>query len=50
MQLTLTGEQKRILTLPLRNPVQIKGVAGSGKTTVAIHRAMRLIASNDDLF
>jgi DNA helicase IV len=36
--------------LPLRNPIQIKGVACSGKTTVAIHRAMHLIASDDDLF
>jgi superfamily I DNA/RNA helicase len=46
----LTGEQKRILTLPLQNPVQIKGVAGSGKTTVAIYRAKHLFLSNEDLF
>lgn len=50
MQITLTGEQKRILTLPLQNPILIKGVAGSGKTTVAIHRAKHLILSNNDLF
>lgn len=46
----LTGEQKRILTLPLQNPILIKGVAGSGKTTVAIHRAKHLILSNNNLF
>lgn len=50
MQISLTGEQKRILTLPLQNPILIKGVAGSGKTTVAIHRAKHLILSNNDLF
>jgi superfamily I DNA/RNA helicase len=50
MQLNLTGEQKRILALPLRNPILIRGVAGSGKTTVAIYRAMHLIASDNDLF
>ncbi|HQO09815.1 MAG TPA: UvrD-helicase domain-containing protein [Clostridiales bacterium] len=50
MSITLTGEQKRILTLPLVNPIQLKGVAGSGKTTVAIYRAKHLLANTDDLF
>lgn len=50
MSLSLTGEQKRILSLPLENPIQIKGVAGSGKTTVAIFRAKHLVASSADLF
>ena len=50
MNSTLTGEQKRILTLPLKNPIQIKGVAGSGKTTVAIFRAKHIAASADDFF
>ncbi len=48
--LTLTGEQNRILALPLENPIQIKGVAGSGKTTVAIYRAKHLLASAEDFF
>lgn len=50
MSISLTGEQKRILALPLENPIQIKGVAGSGKTTVAIFRAKHLVASADDFF
>jgi superfamily I DNA/RNA helicase len=40
----------RILALPLQNPIQIKGVAGSGKTTVAILRAKHLVASAEDFF
>jgi superfamily I DNA/RNA helicase len=50
MNFTLTGEQKRILTLPLQNPIQIKGVAGSGKTTVAVFRAKHIAVSADDFF
>ena len=50
MPISLTGEQKRILALPLDISIQIKGVAGSGKTTVAIFRAKHLVASTGDLF
>jgi len=32
-KITLIGEQKKVLFLPPTNPIQIKGVAGSGKTT-----------------
>lgn len=46
----LTGEQKKVLFLPAINPVQIKGVAGSGKTTVALYRAKHLIETQSDLF
>lgn len=46
----LTGEQERILALPPKNPIQIKGVAGSGKTTIAIKRAKALLDSYEDLF
>ncbi len=46
----LKGEQKRILFLPPKNPIQIKGVAGSGKTTVAIYRAKHLLENYADLF
>jgi superfamily I DNA/RNA helicase len=48
--LTLTGEQKRVLTLPVQHPVLIKGAAGSGKTTVAIFRARHLMETDRDLF
>jgi superfamily I DNA/RNA helicase len=50
MQLMLTGEQKKVLALPLKNPILIRGVAGSGKTTIAIYRARHLIASDNNLF
>lgn len=46
----LVGEQKRILFLPPINPVAIKGVAGSGKTTVALYRAKHLVETYQDLF
>lgn len=46
----LTGEQKKILFLPPKNPISIKGVAGCGKTTVALYRAKHLIETFSDLF
>ena len=46
----LTGEQKKVLFLPPQNPVQIKGVAGSGKTTVSLYRAKQLIETQNQLF
>jgi len=46
----LTGEQKKILFLPPKNPISIKGVAGCGKTTVALYRAKHLINTYNDLF
>jgi superfamily I DNA/RNA helicase len=46
----LKGEQKRVLFLPPKDPIQIKGVAGSGKTTVALYRAKHLIDTQSNLF
>lgn len=46
----LTGEQKKVLFLPPQNPIQIKGVAGSGKTTVSLYRAKQLIETQNQLF
>jgi len=46
----LTGEQRRVLALPLSGEVKIKGVAGSGKTTIAVYRLRQLIESGDDFF
>jgi superfamily I DNA/RNA helicase len=46
----LYGEQKRVLFLPVTDPIQIKGVAGSGKTTVALYRAKHLLETHADLF
>ena len=46
----LTGEQRKVLMLPMKGPIQIKGVAGSGKTTVALYRAKHLIDTDRNLF
>lgn len=48
--ITLIGEQKKVLFLPPTNPIQIKGVAGSGKTTVALYRAKHLLETQANLF
>lgn len=49
-RITLKGEQKKVLFLPPTNPIQIKGVAGSGKTTVALYRAKHLLETQANLF
>lgn len=46
----LTGEQKKVLFLPVTEPIQIKGVAGSGKTTVALYRAKHLLDTQSNLY
>ncbi len=49
-KIVLQGEQKKVLFLPATNPIQIKGVAGSGKTTVALYRAKHLLETQTSLF
>jgi superfamily I DNA/RNA helicase len=49
-RITLVGEQKKVLTLNHQGPIQIKGAAGSGKTTVAVYRACHLMDTHADLF
>lgn len=49
-KIVLKGEQKKVLFLPATNPIQIKGVAGSGKTTVALYRAKHLLETQTSLF
>lgn len=49
-RITLKGEQKKVLFLPPTKPIQIKGVAGSGKTTVALYRAKHLLETQNTLF
>lgn len=49
-RIKLKGEQKKILFLPSTNPIQIKGVAGSGKTTIALYRAKHLLETQNNLF
>jgi len=48
--ITLFGEQKKVLFLPPTDPIQIKGVAGSGKTTVSLYRAKHLLETQSNLF
>ena len=40
--LFLAPHQKQLITRPFNGPARIKGVAGSGKTVVAVHRARHL--------
>jgi superfamily I DNA/RNA helicase len=49
-KITLSPEQKTVVALPPNNPIQIKGVAGSGKTTVALFRAQHLMDTQSTLF
>ena len=49
-KIILQGEQKKVLFLPPTKPIQIKGVAGSGKTTVALYRAKHLLETQNTLF
>lgn len=45
--LNLEAEQKKIVDLDARGPVLVNGVAGSGKTTVALYRAQRLLEQGE---
>lgn len=49
-EIVLKGEQKKVLFLSAIEPIQIKGVAGSGKTTVALYRAKHLLETQNNLF
>ncbi len=40
---TIQGEQNRIIRADLNRPLIVQGVAGSGKTTVALHRIAYLV-------
>ncbi len=46
---SIQTEQNSIIRLPLLNNLIIQGVAGSGKTTVALHRIAYLIYNEEDL-
>ena len=43
---TIQGEQNRIIRAPLTGNIIVQGAAGSGKTTVALHRIAYLVYNN----
>ncbi len=47
---TIQSEQNKIIRKPLGQNMVIQGVAGSGKTTVALHRIAYLVYNNRNLF
>lgn len=42
MAITLTGKQQEVFALPAKGHIVVLGTAGSGKTTIALHRARHL--------
>ena len=47
---TIQSEQNKIIRQDLKNNLIIQGVAGSGKTTVALHRIAYLVYNNRNLY
>jgi len=47
---TIQAEQNRIIRADMDTPLIVQGVAGSGKTTIALHRIAYLIYTYDETF
>lgn len=47
---TIQSEQNKIIREKINKNIVIQGVAGSGKTTVALHRIAYLVYNNRDIF
>jgi DNA helicase II / ATP-dependent DNA helicase PcrA len=47
---TIQAEQNRIIRADMQTPLIVQGVAGSGKTTIALHRAAYLIYTYEESF
>ncbi|OCL28583.1 hypothetical protein U472_00505 [Orenia metallireducens] len=47
---TIQGEQNRVIRAKIDQPLIVQGVAGSGKTTIALHRIAYLIYTYEDSF
>lgn len=44
---TIQAEQNRVIRANIKNPLIVQGVAGSGKTTAALHRIAYLVYDNE---
>ncbi|NBG88242.1 HelD family protein [Isachenkonia alkalipeptolytica] len=47
---TIQGEQNRIIRADMKNPLIVQGAAGSGKTTIALHRIAYFIYTYEKTF
>ncbi|WP_345243307.1 RNA polymerase recycling motor HelD [Pontibacillus salipaludis] len=47
---TIQEEQNRIIRADLRKPIVVQGAAGSGKTTIALHRVSYFLYTLQDIF
>ncbi len=47
---TIQNEQNKIIRAPINSPLIVQGVAGSGKTTIALHRIAYLIYNYEKEF
>ena len=47
---TIQEEQNKIIRADLNKPIIVQGAAGSGKTTIALHRISYFIYQNKDVF
>lgn len=47
---TIQEEQNRIIRADLRKPIIVQGAAGSGKTTIALHRISYFLYTMKDIF
>lgn len=47
---TIQSEQNRIIRAPMFKPLIVQGVAGSGKTTIALHRIAYFIYTYEETF
>lgn len=47
---TIQGEQNKVIRAPINKPLIVQGVAGSGKTTIALHRIAYFIYTYEETF
>jgi DNA helicase II / ATP-dependent DNA helicase PcrA len=47
---TIQGEQNKVIRAPMNKPLIVQGVAGSGKTTIALHRIAYFMYTYEETF